>query len=109
MTMELQMLLLFGSLGVVMTGVGWAAWTGRYRAWARLGRGYRVLAMLPAGIGFLLLGTAAVLPVRIGGVLFLLGGLCCFFGFLYVLATLFVKDRWYPRWYHRLPPDQREW
>lgn len=109
MSIQYQAALMFGGFGIVMTWGGWAAWSGRYRGWVRLGRGYRILAMLPFGIGFLLLGIGALVPRSIGVVLFALGGLCCLLGFLYILATLFVKDRWYPRWYHQLPPDQRQW
>ncbi len=110
MKMELKVFLGFSGLGVVMTFLGLAAWTGRHRRWAGLGLGYRVLSMPPFGLGFLLIGVAAVVPPRpAGGVLFALGALCCFLGFLYVVATIFVKDRWYPRWYHDLPPDERRW
>ena len=63
--------------------------------------GYRVLIALPGGIGFLLMSVAFVVPPKpAGGVLFGLGALCHFFAFLYFVATVFVKDRWYPRWYH---------
>ncbi|MDP8931241.1 MAG: hypothetical protein M3O70_22395 [Actinomycetota bacterium] len=109
MTFELKWLLLFGGLGVFSTAVGWAAWTGRYRGWARRGLGYRTLLMLPGGIAFLLLAIAPFLPRTLGAVAF---GLALLFGllaFLYLVATLFVKDRWYPHWYHELPPDERTW
>ena len=110
MSMEVKAFLVFGVLGVVFTATGWAAWTGRYRGWARRGLGYRVLIALPSGIGFLLFSLAAVVPPKpAGGVLFGLGALCFFFTFLYIVATIFVKDRWYPRWYHRLPPEERRW
>lgn len=29
--------------------------------------------------------------------------------FLCIVATVFAKDGWYPRWKHQLPPDERTW
>ncbi len=92
-----------------MTVVGWAAWTGRYRGWAKRGFGYRVLVMLPFGLAFLLISLLPVLPRTLGGMALGLALLFGLFGFLYLTATLFVKDRLYPRWYHELPPDERTW
>jgi len=66
--------------------------------------------MLPGGIGFLLFSLSAVVPPKpVGGVLFALGALCVLFAVLYFVATIFVKDKWYPRWYHDLPTDERRW
>ncbi|MFN2556415.1 MAG: hypothetical protein ABR592_05995 [Nitriliruptorales bacterium] len=106
---DVKAVLVFGAFGTIMTAVGWAAWTGRYRGWVKLGRGYRVLTMLPSGVGFLLLAVSFLLPRPLDGLTFGLGVLFVLLGFLYFLATLFVKDRWYPRWYHQLPPDERTW
>jgi len=92
--MEVQAFLGFGALGVVFTATGWAAWTGRYRGWARRGLGYRILMALPGGIGCLLFSVAMVVPPKpVGGVLFALGALCFIFSFLFLVATVFVKDK----------------
>jgi len=101
--------LLLAGVGAAFAVLGWAAWTGRYRAWARRGMGYRVLCGLPFGAGLFFLGLAVVLPVKVGAVFFVLSALCNVVGFLYLVATVFVKDKWYPRWYHELPPDERRW
>lgn len=96
---------LFGGFSTVL---GLAAWTGRYRTWARMGRGYRVLAMLPGGIMLLALGGASLEPpVVVARILFVVAILSALAAFGMLLLTIFLKDRWYPRWYHQVP--DRQW
>ena len=97
----IPILLVFGGLSYAV--LGWAAWTGRYRSWARFGNGYRVLIGPLAGGGLACIGAAALLANDLGGVLFLIGGALGFVSFLMVIVTFFIKDRWYPRWYHDEP------
>lgn len=93
--------------GAICTVLGWAAWTGRYRTWARMGRGYRVLAGLPCGTMLLALGGMTLEPPPVVfGVLFVVMILSALAGFGMVLLTIFIKDRWYPRWYHETPGHQ---
>lgn len=101
-----EMVIFFLAAGPVMTLAGLAAWTGKWRSWAYMGRGYRVLAMLPCGIAFLCFGFAALVPEPV--VLFLLGlGFLCLLTIpVMLLLTFFIEDRWYPRWYHKVPGRQ---
>ena len=64
---------------------------------------------LPFGAGLFFLGISAVLPEKVGAVAFILAAVCNLVGFVYLVATIFVKDRWYPRWYHGFPPEERKW
>jgi hypothetical protein len=107
---------LFIVLGAIWAVVGWRAWTGRSRAWAARGRGSRPLMGLPYGIGFVLFGTGLALLAASGdegtlatvaGVFIVVGLLFSAAGMLFMLSVPFVKDRFYPRWYHELPDDQR--
>lgn len=109
------------ALGGVGTVLGWRAWTGRWRGWVRMSLGHRVLPLVAVGPtvfagGLLLvlqaLGDGAPGSLGVIGpvgvvllVLLLLGGLASV-GML--VAAIFLGDRWYPRWYHRLPEGQRE-
>lgn len=92
-------------LGVWWTIAGWAAWTGRYRGWARYGYGYRVLLGVPGGIGIACLGLVFLLDFegRLTVVLFLVAMILGAITLLMTVVTVFVKDRWYPRWYHDEP------
>lgn len=93
--------LLFGSVYAVL---GWAAWTGRYRGWATRGLGYRALLGLPSGAGFVAWGAAIMLPENpVTGVLFGVGALAMLVAAILFVLTFFMKDRWYPRWYHDEP------
>jgi hypothetical protein len=105
-------------LGSVWLWVGWAAWTGRHRTWAARGRGYRWLMGVPSGAGLALMGAGALLLSvdggegavgRVGGALFGLGVLAAAAGMLFMLSIPFVRDRFYPRWYHDLADDKRQW
>lgn len=96
----------FVALGLPFGLLGLAAWTGRYRGWVYLGRGYRVLAMLPLGFGLTALGLAPLLPTPIGMALGGLGMLGLLAVGVMLVLTLFMKDRWYPRWYHKMPGRQ---
>jgi len=62
-----------------------------------------VLLGVPWGIGIACCGGAFFLDGPLAAVLLVLGLVLGVLSWLMIVVTLFIGDRWYPRWYHDEP------
>ena len=91
------------ALGVALLGVGWLAWTGRYRAWAGDPHTLAIPTALlpPLGLVSLGVGLAALVHPVVGALLFVPG--------LILAVPGLVIGIWDPRWFRpRWDREERE-